>query len=71
VINLITIEININVVHIMMFANYAEKLSILRKRKIRYTAKTATGTVLIKIVLIITVKFAGRFINVKIVIRFY
>jgi len=66
--NLITIKIIINVVHIMMFANSAKKLSILRKRKIRYTAN---GTVLIKIVLIITVKFAGRFINVKIVIRFY
>jgi len=70
VINLITIEININVEHIMKFANFAKKAQHSEKIKIRYTAKTATSTVLNKIVLIITVKFAGRFINAKIVLRF-
>jgi hypothetical protein len=71
VISLITIKININTVNIMMAANSAKKLRILRKRKISYTAQTVTGTVLIKTVLIITVKLAGKFINVKTVMRFY
>ena len=54
-----------------MFVNTAQNLSILRKRKIKYIAKNVTNTALIKIVLIITIMFARKFINAKIIIRFY
>jgi len=71
VINLITIKINLDVIHIEMFVNSAQNPTILKKRKIKYIGKTVTDTVLIKIALIITIMFAKKFINAKIVIRFY
>ena len=58
-----------NVVHILMFVNSAQNPSILRKKEIKYIAKTVIDTALIKIVLIITIMFARKFISAKIVIR--
>jgi hypothetical protein len=46
--NPITVKTDINVVHIMMFANSAKNSCILRKRKIQYIAKIVTDTDLIK-----------------------
>jgi len=54
VIDLTTIKTAINAVHTLMFPNSAKNPCILRKQKIKYTVKTATDTVLTRIVLITT-----------------
>ena len=55
--------------HVLMFANSAQGRSIHRMRIIRYIAKTATDTVLIKTTETITTMFARKFINAKAAIK--
>jgi hypothetical protein len=54
-----------------MSVNSAQNPSVLKKIKIKYIAITVTGVVYIKIALIITIMLTKKFINSKIVIRFY
>jgi hypothetical protein len=68
--SLITTKTDTNVRHrVMIFANSAQSLNIHKLRKIKFTAKTVTDTVLIKTASTIIVMFARKFINVKTVIR--
>jgi hypothetical protein len=67
VISLITIKIEKDIVHVLMFENSPQNPCILRRRKIKYIAKPVTDTVLIKIASIITMMSARKFINAKLV----
>ena len=55
--------------HVLMFVSSAENPSILRKRKIKYIAKTVTDTALIKTASTITMMFARKLISAAIVIK--
>ncbi len=67
----ITTKIGIDVAKTPIFAISAKTLIIQAKMKIKYIAKIATDTALIKTASITTVIFARKLTNARIVIRFY